>query len=147
MADAITTRDPFYDLMNVRNEMDRMLDRYFGHIPFEVEGYGFLDVDMYQTDNNVVVEASIPGIDPDDINISVAGDVLTIKGEVKEETEKKDVDYHIKERKYGSFTRSITLPTQVVADKASAEFKNGILKLTLPKAEEVKPKTITVKAK
>ncbi len=143
----IIKNDPFYDIVSARDSMDRMIDNYFGRLPMTFEGYGVIDLDLYQTDNDVVVEASIPGIDPDDINISVAGEVLTIKGEVKNETESKNADYHIKERRYGSFSRSISLPTQVVADKANAEFKNGILKLTLPKAEEVKPKTITVKAK
>ncbi len=143
----IIKNDPFYDIVSARDSMDRMIDNYFGRLPMTFEGYGVIDLDLYQTDNDVVVEASIPGIDPDDINISVAGEVLTIKGEVKNETESKNTDYHIKERRYGSFSRSISLPTQVVADKANAEFKNGILKLTLPKAEEVKPKTITVKAK
>jgi HSP20 family protein len=143
----IIKRDPFCDIVSARDSMDRMLDTYFNRFPMDFEGYGIVDLDMYQTGNDVVIEASIPGINPDDINISVTGDVLTIKGEVKEEKENKEADYHIRERRYGSFSRSITLPTQVVTDKANAEFKNGILKLTLPKAEEVKPKTITVKAK
>ncbi|NMC45470.1 MAG: Hsp20/alpha crystallin family protein [Chloroflexi bacterium] len=127
--------------------MDRMLDNYFGRSALSFEGYGVIDLDMYQTDDEIVVEASIPGIKPEDISISVAGEVLTIKGEVQQEQETKDADYHIKERRFGSFSRSITLPTLVIADKAVADFKNGILKLKLPKAEEVKPKTITVKAK
>lgn len=143
----IIKSDPFYEIISARDTMDRMLDNYFGRSPMAFEGYGVIDLDLYQTDNDVVVEASIPGINPEDINISVAGEVLTIKGEVKQEKESKDADYHIKERRYGSFSRSITLPTEVVADKANAEFKNGILTLTLPKAEEVKPKTIAVKAK
>jgi HSP20 family protein len=143
----IIKSDPFLDIVNVRDTMDRMLDNYFGRSPVTFEGYGVVDLDLYQTDNDVVIEASIPGIDPEDINISVAGEVLTIKGEVKQEKETKEADYHIKERRYGSFSRSITLPTQIVAEKAAADFKNGILKLTLPKAEDVKPKTITVKVK
>lgn len=143
----ITRRDPFIDIVTARDSMDRMLDGYFGRSAFSFEGYGVVDLDMYQTDDDIVIEASLPGVKPDDINISVAGEVLTIKGEIKEEKETKNVDYHIKERRYGSFTRSINLPTQVVADKAQADFNNGILKLMLPKAEEVKPKTITVKAK
>lgn len=143
----IVRRDPFFDIVNVRDTMDRMLDNYFGRSAISFEGYGVFDLDMYQNENEVVIEASIPGVDPDDINISIAGEVLTIKGEVKQEKESKSADYHVQERKYGSFSRSITLPTQIVAEKANAEFKNGILKLTLPKAEEVKPKTITVKAK
>ena len=143
----IIKNDPFLDIVNVRDTMDRMLDNYFGRSPVAFEGYGVVDLDLYQTDNDVVIEASIPGIDPEDINISVAGEVLTIKGEVKQEKETKEADYHIKERRYGSFSRSITLPTQIVAEKGVADFKNGILKLTLPKAEDVKPKTITVKVK
>ncbi|RJQ43161.1 MAG: Hsp20/alpha crystallin family protein [Anaerolineaceae bacterium] len=143
----IIKSDPFFDIVSVRDTMDRMLDNYFGRSPIAFEGYGIVDLDMYQTENEVVIEASIPGVDPEDINISVAGEVLTIKGEVKEEKETKNADYHIKERRYGSFSRSITLPTQILTEKANADFKNGILKLTLPKAEEVKPKTITVKAK
>jgi len=143
----IIKNDPFLDIVNVRDTMDRMLDNYFGRSPVTFEGYGVVDLDLYQTDNDVVIEASIPGIDPEDINISVAGEVLTIKGEVKQEKETKEADYHIKERRYGSFSRSITLPTQIVAEKGVADFKNGILKLTLPKAEDVKPKTITVKVK
>ena len=143
----IIKSDPFLDIVNVRDTMDRMLDNYFGRSPVTFEGYGVVDLDLYQTENDVVIEASIPGINPDDINISVAGEVLTIKGEVKQEKETKEADYHIKERRYGSFSRSITLPTQINAEKAAADFKNGILKLTLPKAENVKPKTITVKAK
>ena len=143
----IVRKDPFFDIVNVRDTMDRMLDNYFGRSAISFEGYGVFDLDMYQNENEVVIEASIPGVDPDDINITIAGEVLTIKGEVKQEKESKSADYHVQERKYGSFSRSITLPTQIVAEKANAEFKNGILKLTLPKAEEVKPKTITVKAK
>jgi len=143
----ITRSDPFYDIVSARDTMDRMLDNYFGRSALSFEGYGVIDLDMYQTDDEIVVEASIPGIKPEDINISIAGEVLTIKGEVEQEKETKNADYHIQERRFGSFSRSVTLPTMVVADKAVADFKNGILKLTLPKAEEVKPKTISVKAK
>jgi len=142
----ITRNDPFLDIVNARDTMDKMLDNYFGHSAPSFEGYGILDLDMYQTDDEIVIEASIPGVKSDDINISVVGEVLTIKGEVKHEKESENVDYHIKERRFGSFSRSITLPVQVIAEKANAEFKNGILKLTLPKTEEIKPKTITVKA-
>jgi len=143
----IMRSDPLYDIVSARDTMDRMLDNYFGRSALSFEGYGVIDLDMYQTDEEIVVEASIPGIKPENINISVAGEVLTLKGEIQQEEETKNADYHIKERRFGSFSRSVTLPTLVVADKAVADFKNGILKLTLPKAEEVKPKTISVKAK
>ena len=102
---------------------------------------------MAETEDDVVVQAAIPGVKPDEINISVSGDTLTIRGEVKEDDELEENNYHIREMRQGSFTRSVLLPSKVIADKAKAEFENGILKLTLPKAEEVKPKTISVKAK
>jgi len=93
------------------------------------------------------VHASIPGVKPEDIDISVTGDVLTIKGETVEEKEEKEGNYHLRERRYGAFQRAVSLPTLVRADKASAEFENGVLKLTLPKVEEVKPKSIKIKPK
>lgn len=104
-------------------------------------------VDLYQTDEAVVIKASLPGINPDDLKISVTGDVLTIQGEQLAERENKEATYHIRERKWGSFSRSLSLPVPVQTDKATAEYENGILTLTMPKAEEIRPKTITVKTK
>lgn len=89
----------------------------------------------------------MPGVKPEDIDITITGDTLTIKGEVKAEEKVEKANYIRRERRYGAFSRSLTLPTSVVAEKAKAEFENGVLTLTLPKAEEVKPKTIKVKAK
>jgi len=94
----------------------------------------------------VVVKASLPGIKPEEVDITISGDTLTIKGEHKEEQKVKQEDYLRKERYYGAFSRSLILPVQVKSDKAEAVFENGILTLTLPKAEEVKPKQIKVKA-
>lgn len=102
---------------------------------------------MYQTDDEIVVKASLPGIKADEVQINITGDVLTLKGEVKHEEEKNDKAWHIREQRWGSFQRSVALPTNVVSDKARAEFENGILVITLPKAEEVKPRTITINAK
>ena len=104
-------------------------------------------VDMYQTDDAVVVKSAIPGIKPEDIDISITGDTLTIKGETRVEEEVNEENYIRRERRYGSFCRSLALPLPVVTDKAEAEFENGVLTLTLPKAEEVKPKAIKIKAK
>ena len=104
-------------------------------------------VDMYQTDNEVVVQAALPGIKADEVQINVTGDILTIKGETKHEEERQDKSWHIREHRWGAFERSVMLPTGVISDKAKADFENGILTITLPKSEEVKPKTITVKAK
>jgi len=110
-------------------------------------GRGQLPIDMYQTQNDVVVKAALPGFKPDEVDISITGDTLTIKGEHKEEQEIKDEDYFYKEHRYGGFSRSVVIPVQVNSDKAEATFENGILTLTLPKAEEIKPKQIKVKAK
>jgi HSP20 family protein len=105
-------------------------------------------LDVYETDDNLVVETALPGASPDDVDISIVGNTLTIKGETEceEETEEKG-KYHCRERRYGAFQRSVGLPVKVEADKAEAVFENGVLKLTLPKAETDKPKKITVKAK
>ena len=139
--------EPGREVMGMRDAMDRIFDEFFMRNPAGFEGYGIVDIDMLQTDDEVIVKASIPGVSPDDINISVTGDTLTLRGEINEDQAHKGANYHIRERKFGAFARSILLPSQVLADKAKAEFENGVLKLTLPKAEEVKPKTITVKAK
>ncbi len=95
----------------------------------------------------MVVKASVPGVKPEDIDISITGEMLTVKGEFKSETKSDSASVIRQERRFGTFERTMSLPTQVVADKAKAEFENGVLTLTLPKAEEVKPKTIKVKAK
>jgi len=139
--------DPFRDLWTFRSAMDRLFDETVGQPGTAQGAFGTPAIDLYQTADNVVVKASLPGVNAKDLNISVTGDVLTLRGEAQQEKETEGAQYHVKERRYGSFTRSITLPAAVVADKAEAQFENGILTLRLPKAEEVKPKIITVKAK
>ncbi len=143
----LTRWDPVREMVGMRDEMDRFFEDFFSRTPISYEGYGSINLDMMQTEDDVVVKASIPGVQADDIDISVTGDTLTIRGEVKSQEEVKKADYHLREIRQGSFARSVLLPCPVISDKARAEFENGILKLTLPKAEEVKPKTITVKAK
>jgi HSP20 family protein len=102
---------------------------------------------MYQTEDEVVLKASLPGFKPEQVQVNVTGDVLTIKGEAREEQETQERAYHVRERRWGSFERSLMLPSGVAADKARADFENGILTVTLPKAEEARPKTISIKAK
>ncbi len=139
--------EPLREVMSLRELMDRMLEEPFTR---GMNPGGMLSapaVDLYQTDEEVIVKASLPGVKPDEINISVTGDVLTIRGEVSEEKSTKESTYHLRERRFGSFSRTIPLPTVVMAEKGKADFENGILTLTLPKAEELKPKTIAVKAK
>ena len=142
--------EPFRDLISLREAMDRLFEESFvrpsvGRLA--PAGMGALAVDVYETDDAVVVKSAIPGIKPEDIDISITGDTLTIKGETRVEEEVNEENYIRRERRYGSFCRSLALPLPVVTEKAEAEFENGVLTLTLPKAEEVKPKAIEVKSK
>ena len=140
--------EPAREMMTLREAMDRLFDDAFTRpLSLSSNVWSVPAVDMYQTDNEVVVKATLPGIKADEVQINITGELLSLKGEVKQENETKEKAYHIREQRWGTFERSIALPTQVVADKAKAEFENGILTITLPKAEEVKPKTITIKTK
>lgn len=104
-----------------------------------------LALDVAENDDAFVVTASVPGMKPDDLDITITDNVLTIKGEYKADETIEEEQYHIRERRYGSFGRSITLPVAVNADEVDANYENGVLILTVPKAEEVKPRRITVK--
>lgn len=142
----IIRRDPFRELMSIRNMMDRLFDNAFANWDWEQPFYSELPLDVVENDDEYVVKASLPGMNPDDLEITYSGNTLTIKGEIKSEEENKKGHYHIRERSYGSFARSITLPSSVKADKIEASYEAGVLKLTLPKAEEAKPKRISVKS-
>jgi HSP20 family protein len=139
--------EPERELMTLREAMDRLFDDAFTRPLSLTESPRGLALDIYQTDDEVVVKAALFGMKADDVQINITGDVLSIKGEMKEKNETKEKNYHIREQRWGSFERSVMLPTSVVFDKAKAEFEDGILTITLPKVEEVKPKIVTVKAK
>jgi HSP20 family protein len=140
--------EPAREMMTLRDAMDRLFDDAFTRPLRLNDGHWSMPaVDMYQTDNEIVVKAAIPGVKSDEVQINVTGDVLTIKGEVKEKEEMKEKAFHLREQRWGMFERTLPLPTDVIADKAKAEFENGILTITLPKAEEVRPKTISIKTK
>jgi len=135
------------EMMSLREAMDRLFDDAFTR-PLSVSGVSTSPaIDMYQTSDEVVVKAALPGLKAEDVDITVTGETLTLRGEFKQETEQKDANYHIHEQRSGSFQRSILLPTDVKADKSKADFENGVLTITMPIAEEVKPKSITIKAK
>ena len=147
----LTRWEPTSEFMTLRDAMDRLFDDAFTR-PFSLvrnggAAWSALPIDMFQTADDVVVQAAVPGFRPEDVQISVTGDLLTIRGQLKQQEEQKDKAWHMREHRLGSFERSVALPVPVVSDKASAEFENGILTITLPKAEEVKPKSITIKAK
>ena len=143
----LTRWEPAREMLTLREAMDRLFDDAFTRPLSLRDGWSAPAIDMYQTDDEIVVKASLPGFKADDVQINITGDVLTIRGELKHEDEKKEKAWHMREQHWGSFERSVALPTNVVADRANADFENGILTITLPKAEEAKPRTISVKAK
>jgi len=143
----LTRWEPVREMMTLREAMDRLFDDAFTR-PLSVSGVSAMPaIDMYQTDEEVVVKATLPGLTADDVDITVTGETLTLRGEYKQETEEKQATYHIREQRSGSFERSLLLPTDVKADKASANFENGVLTIAMPIAEEVKPRSITIKTK
>ncbi len=143
--------DPFNDVVSLRDAMDRLFEESFIQprwiSPIRESVMGGLALDVVETANDIVVKASVPGFKPEDIDITVVGDTLTIQGETKAEKHEEKENYLLQERRFGTFKRSFTLPMGVQADKAHADFENGVLTLTLPKAEEVKPKQIKVSLK
>jgi HSP20 family protein len=144
---SIVRWEPFRDMMAVRDAMDRMFEERFFRppVPFGPWSEGTLPVDMYETDESVVVKTGIPGVKAEDIDVSVTGETLTIKAETQEEEEVQRDNYLRRERRRGSYCRSVTLPGGLETEKAEADYTDGILTLNFPKAEEVKPKTIEVK--
>ncbi|MEJ5202781.1 MAG: Hsp20/alpha crystallin family protein, partial [Anaerolineales bacterium] len=126
--------EPMRDFLTMRDVIDRLFDDVFARQFGVIREFGYPAMDMYQTENEVVVKATLPGVKAEDLQVSITGDVLTLRGEVKQDSEVKEANYHLKERSFGSFSRSVSLPVPVVADKAKAEFENGVLTLVLPKA-------------
>ena len=139
---------PRHDLSNIREEMNRLFDDFFTGWPERrrglLEGEWAPSIDVAETDEDIVITAELPGVDQKGVDITIVDDVLTLKGEKKEEKEVKEKNYHRIERSYGTFQRSISLPTGVKADKAKATYKDGVLQITVPKAEEAKPKQIKI---
>jgi HSP20 family protein len=142
----LTRYDPFRELLSIRNTMDRLFESALSGTSIWQPVSWDLALDVVETEDEYTVKASLPGINPDDLEITYTNNTLTIKGEVREEKESEGARYHLRERRYGSFARSITLPAGVEADKIEASYEAGVLKLRLPKAEEVKPKRIAIKA-
>jgi HSP20 family protein len=139
---------PFRDFEGMRKEMDRLWGSLFeGGLKRGGNGevQWIPSLDLSETKSDLVVNAELPGIDPKDVDISLNDGLLTIQGERKQEKEEKGEDFHHIERTYGSFSRSVRLPKEVKQDKINASFKNGVLKIVLPKSEEAKKKEIKIK--
>jgi HSP20 family protein len=144
---ALIKWQPFKEFVNVRREIDKLFDDVLAKTD-EVKTEFTLDwapdVDVEETEDALIIHAEVPGINPKDVDIKIQGDTLTIKGERKEEKEEKKKNYLKKERSYGSFVRSFSLGIPIKQDAVKAKSKNGVLTITIPKAEEAKEKTIKV---
>ncbi|MEO0004879.1 MAG: Hsp20/alpha crystallin family protein [candidate division WOR-3 bacterium] len=147
MAKHLTTWDPFREMVSLRDELDRLFDSVFGRLPRErAETYWAPPLDIEENDDSIVVRVELPGMNKEDIKVSLSGDTLTISGERKQESERKGKTYYRVERAYGKFQRTVTLPAEVEGDKAKASYKAGVLELVLPKSEKSKAKEITIVA-
>ncbi len=146
---SLTRWEPFSELMTVRDAMDRLFEDSYvqPHTGWFAPSAEDLAIDMFEKDDEVVVNAALPGVKPEEVDVKITGDTLTIRGESKEEKQVNEENYVRKERRYGSFSRSVRLPSGLKTDKADATFDNGMLTLRIPKSEEVKPKSIKVKLK
>ena len=139
-------------LAHLRQDMDSLFDRFFrdpwGRSDFDSPASGLMDVprtDLADTENEVTVKMELPGVNPKDVDISIAGDMLTVRGEKKEEKKEKRKNYHYVERQHGSFHRTVQLPGTVDPGKVEATFVNGVLSISVAKNPEAQPKRITVR--
>jgi HSP20 family protein len=139
--------DPFR-VSDIQGEMNRLFDTFFGRPATATAPSGERmwapAVDMWETKDNVVLSFEIPGVREKEVSVAITGDLLTVKGDRRFEREVKDESYHRLERVYGKFERSVQLPMAVQSDKVKALYRDGVLEVTLPKAEEVKPKEIKI---
>lgn len=140
---------PFGEVGLFRGEMDKLWDRFFGQRPLAggLAEEWLPSVDISETEDKLLIKAELPGLETKDVNVSISGDLLTIKGEKKKEKEEKNEHHYYMERYSGSFERSFRIPVSVKADKIEAVFDKGVLKVTLPKMEEAKKKEIEIKVK
>ena len=140
---------PFRELTTLHKDIDDLFNRVFGRterwmpMPF-LGGLNYPSIDFVKEGNNLVVHVDLPGIDPKDVDISVTGNTLTVKGERRHEKERKEEDYLVREIGYGAFERSFTLPAEVNPDKIKANSKNGVLYITMPAIEAIKGKRVRI---
>jgi HSP20 family protein len=142
---SVSRWEPFKEMMTLRQAMDRLFEDSFVRPPHAwSEAGSYLPLDVYTTKDAVVIRAQVPGVKPDEVEITIEGNTVTIRGEAK--PPKDEGTYLLQEQHYGPFARSLEIAMPVQADKAEAAFENGMLTLTIPKAEEIKPKVIKVKS-
>ncbi len=142
---SITRWEPFKEMMTLRQAMDRLVeDSFVRPVRYWDNNGAYLPLDVYTTKDAIIIRAPVPGLKPEDVEITVEGNTVTIRGEIKPPQE--EGTYLLQEQRYGAFARSLDLAMPVQADKAEASFENGVLTLMIPKAEEIKPKVIKVKS-
>jgi HSP20 family protein len=146
----ITRYDPLSEMVSLRQAMDRLFeDSFVSPLTWRTIGGGGDTVnaplDVHETADEIVVTASLPGMKPEDVDITMTGQTLTLKGEFKSDEEEDRGQYLYRERRFGSFNRTLQLPVRVEGDRAEATFENGVLTLHIPKSEEVKPRQIQIK--
>lgn len=143
---AIERWDPFRETISLRDAMNSLLQESFIR-PGGMQGQNgptTLPLDIAENENEFLVRASLPGVKPEDVQITIHGNTLTIRGESRSEEEKKGEHWHLRERRHGAFQRSVSLATPVDSDKAQAHYDNGVLNLTLPKSEAARPRQIKI---
>ena len=145
---AMTRWDPFRDLMSIQNEMNRLFGRtYGGDVGESTRGAWTPALDVFETQEKFVITMELPGVSPDDVDISVEDSTLMVRGERKFYSEQQEESFLRIERRFGEFTRSLTLPSTADAESIQASFDQGVLTVEVPKREEAKPRKISIKAK
>jgi HSP20 family protein len=145
---ALARWTPMGNLQSFRNEMDRMFNQFFQGGTGEEAGWGVhtwtLPVDIYETDEALILKAELPGVSKDDISIEIQQNTLLLRGQRRPEAEVREDQYHRAERTYGAFQRSFMLPTTIDEEQVQASYKDGVLELRLPKAQAARPKRIGI---
>lgn len=142
---ALVRWDPVRELDSLQGDMNRLFDRFFEAKPGNGGSRRWIPaMDLVENENDLVLRADLPGMTEDDVEIEVKDNVLTVAGERKSESEQKGEGFHRVERSFGRFSRSLTLPRGVDADKVKAEFANGVLEVRIPKPEEAKPTRVAI---
>jgi HSP20 family protein len=145
---AIVRWEPFRNLVSIQDRMNRIFDEAFrgreADEDWALGGSWAPPVDIYEQDGNLVLKAELPGVDPKDVDVRVENNVMTLRGERRFDDEVKRESYHRVERAYGTFSRSFTLPSVVDTGSIKAEYKDGVLRVMMPKREEAKPKQIAI---
>lgn len=151
MAGNLVRWEPMREMLSLREAMDKLFEESFVGPRWASiwpgDGGATLAMDVYETGDALIVSAPVPGLKPEEVEITITGNTLTIKGETKAEQREEQGNYIRQEVHHGAFQRTMELPVEVQADKADAVFENGMLKLTLPKSEQVKPKSIKINVK